>query len=470
MAGLAVLVFMLDAFLPRLAPRTLAFGIVASLLGLLVWSFQIQPVMGAAWSGMIHADNLALYFRKLCLVGTILTLLVTANDRSILAGTAPAYYGLVLLAGCGMMLMAAAADFIMLFVALELVTVSFYILTSFLRRERSSLEAGVKYLTLGTLSSAFLLLGIGFLFAATGSTSFDVIRPPDDPSAPGSGAYLFGSMLVMAGLAFKISSFPFQMWAPDVYQGAPTPTTFFLATGSKAAGFAALVRLFVEDVFPLRDQWSILIALFAMGSLVYGAVGGIHQRDLKRLAGYLSIASAGFLTMGMAAFTTMGIGALIFYLTQDLLSLACVLLVVMAVQNEQGSCTLDALAGLPRRSPLMALALFLSLMSLAGVPPLSGAMAKFMLFGSVLQRAAIDPRYYLLVGAGLVAALVTLYVCLCVLKAAFSGGDLETHALPLSSSHRITVAICLILIVLLGLYPGPLMEVTINAVGGFAQR
>lgn len=269
----------------------------------------------------------------------------------------------------------------------------------------------------------------------------------------------------MAGLAFKVGSVPFQMWAPDVYQGAPTPTTMLLATGSKAAGFAALLRLFLSGVFPLRDQWAVLVALFALTSLLYGSLGAVPQRDLKRLMGYVSIASAGFLMMGVSAYSTMGLGALLFYMVQDAAALAAIFIAITALQNDNETCSFESLAGLHRRSPLLALALFLAMMSLAGVPPLSGAMGKFFLFGAVLERAVTDPRYYILVAVGGIAALITLYYCVNVIRAAFVDASPESEGeIALSRTQRIGLIVSTIAIVGLGLCPSPLFSAAMNAV------
>lgn len=470
-AALGVLVLMIDAFCPKINPRRLGFFVVLSLAAVLAYSFKIDPLAETTWNGMIRADALAMFFRRLCMFATAFGVVVAANDRAILAAGAPAFFGLSLMALSGMMLMTAANDFIMLFVSLELVTVTFYILTSFLRRMRSSLEAGVKYLTLGTLSSSFLLLGIAFLFAAKGSTLFDAIRPPDVALGHQNSAFMFGSMLVMAGLAFKVGSVPFQMWAPDVYQGAPTPTTMLLATGSKAAGFAALLRLFLTGVFPLRDQWAVLVALFALTSLMYGSLGAILQRDLKRLMGYVSIGSAGFLMMGVSAYSTLGLGALLYYMVQDAAALAAIFVVITAIQNDnEVSCSFDSLAGLHRRSPLSALALFLAMMSLAGVPPLSGAIGKFFLFGAVLERAVTDPRYYILAGVGGVAALISLYYCVNVIRAAFVDASPESEGeIPLSRTQRVALFVSIIAIVGLGVCPSPLFSAAMNAIGVIAK-
>lgn len=463
LALLGVGVLMVDAFAPLLNPRRLGFVVAIAVAAVLVYSLTLLPATAPAFSGMVMNDAFALFFRRLFLVATVLVLLLVINDADVLAAGAAACIAMVLFAAAGMMLMASSNDFFMLFTALELVTVTFYVLTSYLRRSNRALEAGVKYLTLGTLSSSFLVLGIAFVFGGTGTTSFDVLRDLPKEVTGGNVALIVGCALVFAGLGFKIASVPFQMWAPDVYEGAATPATAFLATGSKAAGFAVLMRLCFDGIVPLRLGSEHLIILFAVATILYGTLGAIGQRNLKRLMGYSSIANAGFLLMGFAASSPFGREAVLYYLAQYVVTVLCAFLVLVGVQRTTGSSDIACLAGLHKRSPLLALALFVSMMSLAGVPPLSGAMAKFFLFGALLQGAG-DWHVIALVAVAGVAAVVGLFYYLGVLRAALVDAAPEGCPIRVTRTLAVALVLCVAAILLMGLFPQPLLTASFHAV------
>lgn len=463
LVGLGMLALLGDAFVPQLHARRLGCALALAVAGILLYSFRLTPSDVPAFSGMVRVDALALFFARLFLLATLLVLVVTANDTEVLRTGAAAFFAIVLFAAAGMLLMASADDFFMMFVALELVTVGFYVLTSYLRGSGASLEAGVKYLTLGTLSSSFLVFGIAFVFGSTGTMNFEVLRAlpaamKDQPT------FVFGAMLITAGLGFKIASVPFQMWAPDVYQGAPTPAMGFLATGSKAAGFAVLMRLFLTGIFPLGGQGAELIALFAAATILYGVLGALGQRDLKRLLGYASISHGGYLMLGLAAFNQLGLGALLYYLVQDAVTMLCAVLVLVGVHRATGTVTLAGLAGLHKRSPLLALALFVSMMSLAGVPPLSGALGKFFLFGAVMQRGAVEHSYLALAAIAAISVVIGLFFYLGVLRAAFVEPADNDAPIPLTKSLATALVACTVAIVLLGIFPQPLLHAAMQTV------
>lgn len=465
LALLGVAALLADAFCPRMDPRRFGALLAAAVAGILVYSFWLTPAVTPACSGMIRNDAFALFLMRLFLLVAVLVLVLVRHDFEVLRRDAAAFYAMVLFAASGMMLMAASNDLFMVFVALELVTVSFYVLTSFLRGSEASLEAGVKYLTLGTLASSFLVFGIAFVFGSSGATNFDVLAALPAAAKQNDVLFLFGGMLILAGLGFKIACVPFQMWAPDVYQGAPTPAAAFLATGSKAAGIAVLMRMFLSGVLPMKDQWAALVVLAAAASMLYGSLGAIAQSDLKRLMGYSSIAHAGFLLMGLGACNDLGFGAVLYYLVQYAVTVLCAFLVFLAVHQATGSWDMARLAGLHKRSPLLALALFVAMMSLAGIPPLSGALGKFFLFGAALQRGAADWHFIALAGAAVVAVVISLYYYLRVVRAAYVDSLPEDSSpIPLTWALRVTLVACVVAIVLLGLWPRPLLHAALEAV------
>ena len=456
LAIMGVLSLMLDAFIPRLNERRLGCGFALACLFLFAWSFTIHPVDAPLFHGQYRLDAYALFFKRLFLLATALVLVMATEHVPTKQIGAAECYALMLFASVGMMLLASVNDFVLMFVSLELVAISFYILCSYLRKNLSSLEAGVKYLVLGALSGGFTLYGVSFVFGATGTTQFDEILrqvAAHGPSVP----YTFGIALVTMGLGFKIASVPMQIWAPDVYEGAPTPVTAFLATGSKMAGFAMLLRLVQMGLVPHNEQWTTALMVLAGATLVYGNFGALPQRDIKRLLGYSSIGHAGYLLMGVAAGNPFGSAAVLFYLAQYLFTVACAFLAIVAIRNATNSVDVSSFAGLHRRSPLLAAAMFMSMMSLAGIPPFSGAFGKFFLFLSVIKAGAVDPRFFILAGVGAVSVVVSLVFYLGIIHSIYTMNPVELTAIRVSKPIRIALAIAMGSVLLLGMFQRPLL-------------
>jgi NADH-quinone oxidoreductase subunit N len=326
-------------------------------------------------------------------------------------------------------------------------------------------------LILGALSSGFTVYGIAYIFGTTGTTNFTALNAQlSTLNAQPSGAFTLGMLFVLTGLAFKIASVPVQIWAPDVYQGAPTPVTAFLAAGSKAAGFALLLRLLFAGLWPAEGIWSAVMLFLAGASLLYGNLGAIPQRNLKRLLGYSSIGHAGYMLMGIAAANTLGAAAVLFYLAQYAFTNLAAFLVVIAVTNTTGNDDIAAFSGLHKRAPVLAAGLFLALMSLAGVPPLSGFFGKFQLLAAVVERAAGDGRYYVLAGIGAAAVVVSLYFYLGVARAMYMQPADDPTPIPVSLAVRLALYACLGAIIGLGIFQRPLVDAAIEAATVFALR
>jgi NADH-quinone oxidoreductase subunit N len=279
-------------------------------------------------------------------------------------------------------------------------------------------------------------------------------------------------LLVLTGIGFKIASVPFQIWAPDVYQGAPTPVTAFLAVGSKAAGFALLLRVLYAGLLPVNAVWNTLIMVLAGATLLYGNLGAIPQRNIKRLLGYSSIGHAGYMLMGISAVNALGAGAVLFYLGQYAFTVLCAFLAIVAVTNATGSDEIPSFSGLGRRSPILGLALFLSMMSLAGIPPLSGFFGKFQLFAAVIERAQTDGKYYVLAGIGAAAVIISLYFYLGVGKAIYlqEADPAEAGPIAVSKPMRAALYVCMTAMIGLGIYQRPLVEAAIKAANVFGLR
>ncbi|HEY4639423.1 MAG TPA: NADH-quinone oxidoreductase subunit N, partial [Candidatus Udaeobacter sp.] len=372
---LGVVILMIEAFAANIDKRLLAFAGIIGLAIILFATFFVVPSPSPSnatgfWS-FYAADRLAIFFKQFALLTTMLVLVMVIDYAPVvskwLPGAAPQtglgeFVALPLFACAGLMYLVSAIDFIFIFVALELVSISFYVLVSFTRRNPTTLEAGTKYLILSALSTAFLVYGIAWIFGATGQTNLYRLTAALANAAGNSGAALLGMVFVLVALGFKIAAVPFQIWVPDVYQGAPTPVTAYLSVGSKAAGFVVLIR--VLQPFMNLPQTERLIFVIALLTLIYGNLAALPQTNLKRLLAYSSIAHAGYLLIGVVCFD---VRAITFYLAAYLLMtlLSFAVLIIVAQQTGEEISDFD---GLARRSPFLAFAMLIGMVSLAGMP------------------------------------------------------------------------------------------------------
>jgi NADH-quinone oxidoreductase subunit N len=460
--GLGIL--LVDLWLPVSARRNLGY-VAAAILGLIFIGslFMDGTPPRTAFGGMYVLDGLALFFKRFFLLAAVFVLVMAVEFADRLRTGVAEFYALLLFALSGMLLAASANDFIMVFVSLELITVTFYVLTSFQRARLASLEAGVKYLILGALSTAFTVYGIALVFGAANTTSFDKVFAAN-ASFTSNSVFLLGLLLVLVGLGFKIAAFPFQIWAPDVYQGSPAPTTAFLAVGSKAAGFALLLRVLFSAVPQVTFDWSKLLMAVSAVTILYGNLCAIPQRNLKRLLGYSSIAHAGYMLLGVTAMSVAGSSAILYYLAGYLFTVLAAFTVICVVMREVEGEDISAVAGLHERSPLLAASLSLAMISLAGIPPMAGFFGKFLLFRALLERGALQPAYYWLIGAALFGIVTSFYYYLGVVRAVYwSEGNAGLSLLRLSNPTRWVLYTCIAGMFFLGLYPGPLVRVTTGA-------
>ncbi len=457
--GLATL--LLDLFMAPARRRLLGWGAVAGLAVILGYSF-LEPVAEPvfAFGRMFVQDDLAMFFKRLFLLAGLFVMVMAVEFSPRLPGGVSEYFSLILFALLGMMFAASANDFAVLFVSLELVTITFYILTSFQRQRLASIEAGVKYLILGALSTGFTVFGIALVFGTAGSMSFPDIAAKA-AALRSNPLAITGFVLVFAGLGFKIASFPFMIWAPDVYQGAPAPTTAFLAVGSKAAGFVLILRLFVGVVPEITQVWKPALMVLAGATILYGSLCAIPQRSLKRLMGYSGIANAGYLLLGLTALSGTGSTAMLVYLAAYLFAVLGAFLVIVLVTRDADSDDISVVAGLARRNPLLAGVLTCSMVSLAGIPPLAGFFGKFLLLKSLLQEGATRPACYWLAGVAVVGVVISLYYYFGVLRAMYwdgdrAGADAGAVAVPLPS--RLALVACVAGMLGLGVLPGNLVS------------
>lgn len=463
---LGVGVLVADLWAPASQKRSLGYTAAAGVGIILLYSLvALCPAgsMGSAFGQMYVLDDMALFFKRFFLIATLLVLLMTVEFADRVPAGISEYYSLILFAASGMLFAASANDFVLLFVSLELITVTFYVLTSFRRTRLQSLEAGVKYLIIGAFSSAFLVFGIALIYGTTGKFNFGDLAAVDTQYA-NDPIFLIGLLFVLVGLGFKIAAVPFQVWAPDVYQGAPTPTTAFLAVGSKAAGFVLLLRVLFTAVPDVTTRWPIVVATIAVLTILYGNLCALPQTNLKRLLGYSSISHAGYLLLGVAALTQAGQAAVLFYLGGYLFTVLAAFMVITVVLREIGVEDIANLRGLHHRSPILATGLTISMVSLAGIPPLVGFFGKFLLFKAALAAAARTPALYVAVGVAIVGVVISLYYYFGVVRAIYWRTDKNLAPLEPSMTARLTVGACMAGVVILGIFPSGLWEAARNAV------
>ena len=462
--ALGLVLMLADFWMPAGRKRFLGYAAAAALAVLLVMNLG-HCATGTAFNGMFVQDGLAVFFKRFFIVAAILVLFIAVEFSDRITSGISEYYSLIVFALSGMLFAASANNFAMLFVSIELITVTFYVLVSFQRGRLVSLEAGVKYLILGALSSAFMVYGIALVWGTTGKLNFNDLALVASQFA-GNKIFLLGMVLVLVGLGFKIAAFPFQIWAPDVYQGAPTPTTAFLAVGSKAAGFVLLLRVLFTAIPGVSAHWANPLIIISGITILYGNLCALPQRNLKRLLGYSSIAHAGYLLLGVAALSASGQAAILYYLSGYLFTVLGAFTVICLVMRHLDNEDISALAGLNQRSPLLATTMTLAMVSLAGIPPLAGFFGKFLLLKAVIQQAQVTGNhgYYCLAFAAVVGVVISLYYYFGVIRAIYWGKDVPgLSPIQLSSPAKVALAICIAGMFWIGLFPNTMLNLATEA-------
>jgi len=457
----SLLVLFLDLGLLR--KSTLAVRMTsACVLGVLgcgaaiAWLVQHPQPFGIAGDALVATPLIAATQIGILLLTALVLLLSTKAEFSRNPGE---FVVIVLLATTGMMLVAAARDLLIIFVALELLSLSLYVLTAFAKSSAQSAEAALKYYLFGGMSAAMMLFGFSYLYGMTGTTSLAGIAE-SLTSQPASPLLIVALVLVTAGLGFKVAAVPFHLWAPDTYQGAPAPVTALIASGSKVASFAVLIALtdgFLSSAPSLQaPSWIVLLLCMAAASIVLGNLAALVQTSVRRLLAYSAIAHAGYMLLGIAAHTAQSGAAVLYYALTYALTTVGAFGVIAIVERSTGSDRLDAFAGLSRRSPLLAGTMLLFLLSLAGIPPLVGFWAKFNLFAAVLRAPSADHWGLALVALALGASAVSLYYYLQVLKRIYVLKPSQSEPLQVSFVELATLTLIALAVVLLGILPGAL--------------
>ncbi len=458
-----------------------AFATLLITLGL--WLFfdepnaQIPLAESLLWGGMIRHDMVTLVFRVMFLSALMLTSLMSLDVKHL---QKVEYFALLITGAMGFSLMAASADLIMLYVALETASISSYVLAGFAVKENRSTEAGMKYFIYGAFATGIMLYGMSLIYGMTGQTGIytigeGMLQIPSVNEALASGGpalverlesfnsvFLLAATMVVVGFGFKISAVPFHFWTPDVYEGAPTPFTGFVSTASKAAGFAVFLRVFSAGVFGAPSDsslwWAMLVSMTVI-TMTLGNFAALFQKNIKRMLAYSSIAQAGYAMIGLVTLSPDGSGATMYYLLMYIFTNIAAFGVITVVSNVTGADEIDDLRGLSRRSPNLGLVMMFALLSLAGIPPTAGFFGKFFLF-----KAAVDAGLWWLALIGILNAFVALYYYLSLVKVMYLyRSDEEDKPIPVSRGVWAGLAFSLFFVFYLGIMARPAFEWTLEA-------
>ena len=471
LAGFAIAVILLDLVISRkeiLAAVSIAGLMLCIGLSVSLWGWRDNTL----FAGMLVADKFALFFKVIFSAVAILVILASRDYVSKIARFQGEFYALLLLSVVGMMLMTASRDLITIYVSLETTSISLYALTAFLKDRKSS-EAGLKYLLLGAIASGILLFGMALIFGVTGETNIEDIATAIAVSGMGytdNPAILLGLIFLIGAFGFKIATVPMHMWVPDVYEGAPTPITAYLSVASKAAGFAVILRVFFEAFGgePMLSDWAMIFAVLSAISMIVGNIIAIQQTNIKRMLGYSSIAQAGYLMVGLAAVTEgpgtdaamYGPTGLLFFIACYALANLAVFFAVIAITNKTNSDKIATFSGIGRRAPLLSLALTLGLISLTGLPPAAGFLAKFYLFNSAMHQGLAW-----LVVLGVLNSAISAYYYFRVVKVTWFGAPQSEESVPSGWALRIALLITCAGVLVLFFYPSGLLDVAQSVVG-----
>ncbi|MEW6568259.1 MAG: NADH-quinone oxidoreductase subunit N [Chloroflexota bacterium] len=440
-----------DLLLPDRGKRVLGWFSALGLAAVLVITLSVSAggPEGLIFGGMLRRDGLALAFRLLFLFSGAVTCLLSLGLKGV--AERGEYYALMVVSILGMNLMAAAADLIMLYLAIESTSIPLYVLAGFIKRDDKSTESGLKYFLFGALTSTVMLYGFTLLYGMTGETNLYRLAEAFQASGLTPWVLVTAAALILVGFSFKVAAVPFHFWTPDVYEGAPTPITAFISTASKAAGFVVLVRVMLA-VFPaIEPYWTGVLAAIAAGTMTLGNLLALAQKNIKRLLAYSSIAHAGYALIGVVALSQFGAASTLFYLAAYVVTNLAAFAIVILFARSAGSEEIADYAGLSRRSPGLALALLVALLSLAGMPPLAGFVAKFYVFA-----AAVESGWIWLAFVGVLNAIVGLYYYLTVLKVVYLyRSEQESRPITVPPACGLALTACIAVILVIGSLSGP---------------
>jgi NADH-quinone oxidoreductase subunit N len=460
---IAMALLLINVFIPSEQKAYLGY---LSLIGIIATFFTVVSGWGSpqtGFNGSVMQDNFSLFFKGIFLVSAALSVLITDQYLKREGCNHGEIYPLVLLSTVGMMLMASGSDLMTIFLGLEVLSVSLYVLAGFQRESVKSNEAGLKYFLLGAFSTGFLLYGMALTYGATGTTRVAVIAShvAQNSLAAASPMLLVGMLLMGVGFSFKIAAAPFHMWTPDVYEGAPTPMTAFMSVGPTAAGFAAFVRVFVVALPNLRADWSDLLWVLAVLTMTVGNVTALYQNNIKRMLAYSSIAHAGYVLVGFTAGNAVGTAGIMFYmLSYAFMNIGAFAIIVLVGKKGEPNNSVSDYAGFGFKHPVLALCMSIFLFSLAGIPPAAGFIGKFYLFSGAIQAG-----YIWLAIIGVLNSAVSVYYYLRVMVFMYmKEPEEEFDWLKVSPAIALCLLVAVAGVLIPGIVPGFLLELAQKAV------
>ncbi|MEK6683687.1 MAG: NADH-quinone oxidoreductase subunit N [Nitrospirota bacterium] len=459
-AAYACAILLIEPFIPKDRRNILAF------FGLAALGLAFYATVNLMWTdlsvmnGMFILDPFGNFFKLILYVAAAMTILLSIGYLKREGIDLGEYYAFILFAACGMMVMVSASDLITVFLGLELASIPFYILAGFKRFEAKSLEASAKYFILGSFSSGILLFGISLLYGLSGTTNLEALAQHLRGEEIGNPAWILAMILLIVGFGFKVAVVPFHMWAPDVYEGAPTPVTAFLSVGSKAASFAVFLRVFVEALGGIQSDWRLLLILLAVVTIVLGNVVALVQTNIKRMLAYSSIAHAGYAVIGLIVGDRLGIVSLMVYMgVYAFMTLGAFGVVMLLRRGGVEGDEIADFAGLARKNRLAAFAMLIFMFSLTGIPPTAGFIAKFYIF-----MAAVNAGLTWLVVLAVIFTAVSAYFYLKVVMVMYMKEPDENVQMVAPSAAVMVLAVAAAAVLLIGIYPGPFLDLAQNAV------
>jgi NADH-quinone oxidoreductase subunit N len=459
-------ILLIDLWIPRQWKWINALGALAGVAfaAFCVWRIQvILPIGAIGFYNSLLVDRFAIYFWYLFLAGAAISILMSVHYLDLEGENHGEYYSLMLLAVVGMMCMAAGFDIVLLFIGLELMAISTYVLVGFLRRDRRSNEAALKYLLLGAFSSGIFAYGLSLLYGIAGSTNLRFIARAVAAQNPHNPVVVIALLTTMVGLLFKIAAVPFHQWAPDAYEGAPTSITGFMSVAVKAAAWALLLRILLSALFPLRAIYTPVIVFVAIATMTGANFAALTQTNTKRLLAYSSIAHVGYMLLAFVAMGTSQPGSpaffdgfkgiLIYLLVYTFMNLGAFAVIASLRQRNVIGDEIDDMAGLYHRAPVEAVLMLLFLLSLAGIPPAAGFLGKYYIFLSL-----IESQHYGLASLGVLYSLFGLYYYLKIANSMLMRAPLEAGRLPVSFGMRCAVGLAALATLVIGVYPEPFIR------------
>ena len=449
----AMMVLVVDLF----GGRNKTLLVFISLVGLLmtaISAFAKNPIPAYSFNDSYIVDHLSLFFICIFTISSALAILLSVeyNEREgIRAGE---YYALILFCTVGMILLASSTDMIMIFLGIEIVSICLYVLAGIRRDNLRSNEAALKYFLLGAFATGFLLYGMTMVYGSTGHTNlFKIAEVVQNPSAQSNPLLLMGLVLLIIGFGFKIASVPFHMWAPDVYQGAPTPITAFMAVGPKAAAFAAFFRVFAETFPEMAPSWEIILSTIAVLSMFFGNLGAIMQTNIKRMLAFSSISHAGYILIAVIAKNSLGASSLLFYmLAYAFTTFGIFGIIILLGRKGEENLEIENYSGLAYRHPILALSMTVFLLSLGGLPPFAGFIAKFYIFSAAIQEGLVT-----LVIIAVLNSAISFYYYLKVVVFMYMKEPEAEFKISLTPLTLFVVFIGVTVTISLGIFPGSII-------------